>query len=212
MFPIWNPRYKQPPHCRFRLGDTSGSRKHLATWNKRMNSNFHTFNSSYNLLEMFPIRNRQWKQLPHCRFGLGATPVTRKHHATWNKWMKIKIHPFNSVCSAPEMFPTWNPWWKQLSIAPSSWVTPLAPGNIMQLEKNGWKTKFTHLIQVTVHQRCSAPGIRSGNNSPIAASGWETSPAPGNIMQLEIKEWISIFTHLFQVTVHRRCSSSGIIV
>ena len=105
--------------------------------------------------------NPWWKQLPHCRFWLEYIPGTKKHLATWNKRVKIEIHQFN---------------------------------------------------QVITYRRCSPPGIRGGNNSPIAASGWGTSPAPGNMMQLEIKEWISIFTHLFQVTVHQRCSSPGIIV
>jgi len=114
MFPIWNPRYKQPPHCRFRLGNTSGSRKHDATWIKWVNFDFYLFISSCSALEMFPSWNPWWNQIPHCRFGLGAIPGTRKHHATWNKWVNFNFHPFNSVCSAPEMFPTWNPWWKQL--------------------------------------------------------------------------------------------------
>ena len=95
-------------------------------------------------------------------------------------------------------------------IAASGWGTPPAPGHILQFEIKEWKSKFTHLIQVAVHWRCFPPGIRGGNNSPIAASAWGLFLALENIMQLEINEWKSKFTHLIQVTVHRRCSPPGI--
>ena len=113
MFPIWNPRYKQRPHCRFRLGNIPSTRKHDATWNKRVNFDFHPFISSYSAPEMFLSWNHCLKRLPHCRLRLllWSTPGIREHHLTWNKLVKLDFYPLilsYRVTETQKCSPTWN--------------------------------------------------------------------------------------------------------
>jgi len=126
-----------------------------------------------------------------------STIYFKLHHVSWYR----------------ECSPTGSGNGGAVSTTESRWGTSPAPGNMMQLEINGRISIFTHLIQVAMHRRCSPSGIRGGNNSPIAASGWGTFPVPGNMMELEINGIISIFTHLIQVAMHwtRRCSPPRIV-